>query len=180
MSSITQWWCDFGSTILFMILGVAISFYATIVFERYKRFGEVLRELVLARVPFEGYPISPRDLSRAHMKAIEYWRFLETKKRVLDSEGHQKVAAKVGRLESFAYRTTACIERMLKDQNNNKPIDLYLGAFQSEYKQIKNKEFVRFEETHRPNWKSLLQPFPQSILPTKREHILVDYFDKLL
>ena len=47
-------WSDFASNVFFMFLGAAISFYATIVFERYRRFGEILREVAQARVHAEG------------------------------------------------------------------------------------------------------------------------------
>ena len=164
---------------VFMLLGAAISFFATIVFERYKRFGEILRDVAQARVHAEGYPISPRDLSRAHEKALDYWRFLEGRQWALDAEGHHKAAAKVGRLASFAYRTTACLERMIKDQQKGSSIDAYLTAFQSEFSRIRDREFVRFEDTVRPSIWALLLPVPQPILPRKRETVLVDFFDRL-
>ena len=164
---------------LFMILGAAISFYATIVLERYKRFGEILREVAQARQYAEGYPLSRRDLPRADQKSLDYWRFLEGRQWALDAEGHHKAAAQVGRLVSFAYRTTACIERMLEDQQKGVPIDAYLMAFQSEFARIKDKEFVRFEEKVQPTFWTFLRPFPQPILPTERDVILVDFFDRL-
>jgi hypothetical protein len=162
-----------------LILGAAISFYATTTFERYKRFGEILREVAQARLYAEGYPVSPRDLLRAHQKALDYWRFLEGRQWALDAEGHHKAAAQVGRLVSFAYRTTACVERMLEDQKGSS-IDAYLLAFQSEFGRIKDREFIRFEEKLRPSLWALLRPIPQSILPKSREAILVDFFERLL
>jgi hypothetical protein len=164
---------------LFMVLGAIISFYATTVFERYKRFGEILREVAQARVHAEGYPISRRDLARADQKSLDYWRFLEERKWALDAEGHHKAAAQVGRLVSFAYRTTACIERMLEDQQKGLSVDAYLSAFQIEFARIKDKEFIRFEEKIRPAVWALLQPFPQAILPKRSDVILVDFFDHL-
>jgi hypothetical protein len=165
--------------LVFMLLGAAISLYATIVFERYKGFGDTLREIALARVHAEGYPISPRDISRAHHEAFDYWRFLEGRRWALDAEGHHKAAAQVGRLVGFAYATVACVERMLRDQQNGLSVDTYLMAFQIEYGRIKDHEFVRFEERLRPNVWALIRPLPQPILPNKMETIPVDYFDKL-
>ncbi len=167
------------SNVVFMLLGAAISFYATVVFERYKRFGEILREVAQARVHAEACPISPPDLSRARQKASEYWLFLESRQWALDAEGHHKAAARVGRLVSFAYRAAACIERMIKDQQKGSSIDAYFTAFQSEYGRIRDGEFVRFEETVRPSLRALLRPLPQPVLPGKRETILVDFFDRL-
>lgn len=176
----SNWWSDFGSNTFFMLLGGAISFHATIIFERYKQFGETLRDIADARIRAEGYPISPKDLERAHEKSLEYWRFLEGKQWSLDAQGQHKAAARVGRLVSFTYRTTACIERMMKDQKAGNSINVYLMAFQSEFGQIKTEEFTRFEETVKPNIWVLLRPLPQSILPRKRETMLVNFFDKLL
>jgi hypothetical protein len=173
------WWSDVASNVVFMLLGAAVSFYATIVFERYKRFGEILREVAQARVHAEGYPISPQDLARAHEEAFDYWRFLEGRQWALDAEGHHKAAAQVGRLVSFAYRTTACIERMLGDKQQGLAIDKYLMAFQSEFGRIKDREFVRFEEKVRPSVWAFLRPLPQSILARERQTILVDFFDRL-
>lgn len=173
-------WSGLVSNVAFMLLGAIISFYATIVFERYKRFGEILRDVAQARVYAEGYPISPRDLPRAHQEALNYWRFLEGRQWAMDAEGHHKAAALVGRLVNFAYRTTVCVERMLGDQQKGSSIDTYLGAFQSEFGRINNREFVRFEEKLRPSLGALFRPTPQPILPKKREAILVDFFDRLL
>ena len=167
------------SNVLFMLLGAVISFFATIVFERYKRFGEILREVAQARVHAEGYPVSPRDLVRAHGKALDYWRFLEGRQWTLDAEGHHKAAAQLGRLASFAYRTTAFIERMRNDLEKGSSIVAYFTAFQSEFSRIRDGEFVRFEDTVRPSVWALLVPAPQPILPKKRETVLVDFFDRL-
>jgi hypothetical protein len=128
----STFWSGAVSNVAFMLLGAAVSFYATIVFERYKRFGDLLREIAQARLHTEGYPISPRDIVRAHQMALDYWRFLEGMQWSLDAEGHHGAAAQVGRLVSFAYRTTACLERMLGDQAKGSSIDTYLSAFQSD------------------------------------------------
>ncbi|MGH9436072.1 MAG: hypothetical protein ACRD06_08750 [Terriglobia bacterium] len=176
----SEFWSGALSNIGFMFLGAAVSFYATIVFERYKRFGDILREIAQARVYAEGYPCSPRDLARAHQKALDYWRFLEGRQWAIDCEGHHRAAAQVGRLVSFAYRTTACVERMLVDQQKGSSIDVYLSAFQSEFGRIRDREFLRFEEKLRPSIWALCRPFPQPVLPKRRDAILVDFFDRLL
>ena len=173
-------WKDVGSDVFFMFLGTIVSFYATIVFERYKRFQEILRSIALARIHYEGYPISPYDLVRAHPLAIEYWRFLESQQWSLDTEGHYAAAAQVGRLTSFAFRTGTCIEHMLDEQKKKRAIANYLAAFQSEYGRLKNDEFTQFEKRIRPNRWALLKPFPGSVLPTRRTQVMVNYFDRLM
>jgi hypothetical protein len=70
----SAWWSGAASPVLFTLLGAVVSFYATVVFERYKRFGEILREVAQAR-RYDmglGYPVSPRDLGRAHPAALSF------------------------------------------------------------------------------------------------------------
>ncbi len=174
------WWPDFASPVLFTLLGAIISLYATVVFERYKRFGEILREVAQARRYAEGYPVSPRDLSRAHPAALDYWRFLERKQGDMNAEGQHEAAAQLGLLVSFAYRAAACIEKMLEDERNGIPIGVYFSAFQSEYVRIKDRDFIRFEANVRGRLRTFLRPLPQPVLPKQSTAILVDYFETLL
>jgi Collagen triple helix repeat (20 copies) len=176
----SPWWMDCASNVFFMLLGAIISFYATIVFERYKRFLEILREVALARVHAEGYPMSPRDLTRAHPKALDYWRFLEEKQWEMNDEGQQRAAAELGRLVSFAYRTTACIEKMLTEQQKGNSIDTYLTAFQSEFGRIKREEFIQFEGKVPASRWAFLRPLPQPRIHRAATQIMVSYFDRLL
>ncbi|MBI3742845.1 MAG: hypothetical protein HY261_00960, partial [Chloroflexi bacterium] len=127
-----------------------------------------------------GYPLGPNDLERAHTKAFDYWRYLDNQQWALDAEGQHKAAARLGLLVSFAYRTVACIEKMMDLKKQAGSVDQYLMAFQSEYNRIKDREFIRFEETIRSRQWPLLQPYPQRVLPITREHILVTYFDDIL
>lgn len=175
-----KWVADIGQNLFFLFLGAAVSFYATIVFERYKRFGDILREIGQARAHSEIYPTSLSDLNRAHSKAIEFWRFLESQQWELDADGHHKAAAEVARLVAFAYRNCACIEHMLRDKEKGSPIETYLVAFQSDYQTIYGKEFIQFEKAIRPTRWALLRPKPSSILPTRQTAVVVSYFDRLL
>lgn len=174
------WWADHGNDVFFMLLGGVISFYATIVYERYKQFGEILREIAAARIHAENYPVSPSDLKRAHDHSLELWRLLENRQWALDAQGQHNAAAQIGRLAGFVYRATACMERMLADQKQGRAVDIYFTAFQSEFARIKEAEFLRFENQIRPEIGALLRPYPRQPAPEQRKSILVDYFNDLL
>ena len=175
----SAWWSGAAAPVLFTLLGALVSFYATVVFERYKRFGGLLREVAQARrydMPL-GYPVSPRDLERAHPAALSFWGFVERKQGEMNAEGHHDAAARLGLLVSFAHRSRSCIEEMLADKNNGNSIDAYFSFFQSEYGRIKNRDFIRFEESIHGKLRTFLRPFPQPVLPKESAHILVDYFE---
>lgn len=164
-----------------MVIGMIITLYISIVFERWNRFKDILREIALERTYFDGYPIYPNDLKRAHDKAFEFWRFLENKQWALNADGHFISAREVGKLTSFAYRTTAQIEKMISMQakNQTQNVSLYLTAFQIEYRRIKSDEFMGFENKLRPSILSLLIPKPHPIYPRRADIVLVNYFDNL-
>lgn len=175
-----KWVADIAQNLVFLFMGATVSFYATIVFERYKRFGDILRAIGQARSHSGIYPTSASDLVRAASKSTELWRFLESQQWELDAEGHHKAAAQVARLAAFVYRSNACISHMLNDQKDKKPINIYFIAFQSEYQTIYNDNFIQFEKPLRANRWALWRPKPSSILPTRQTAVVVDYFDKLL
>ena len=166
----------------FTLLGAAIALYVTVVFERYKRFGGILRDVAQARRHSEGYPLGLSDLPRAHDASLDYWRYLERKQGDMDAEGQHDAAAQIGRLVSFAYRATAKSERMLNDKNKGvsvSSVSLYLSEFQMEYNRIKDRDFIRFEGGIHGKRAVFLHPWPQPILSNKATVILVDYFDRL-
>jgi hypothetical protein len=163
-----------------VLLGALVSFYATILFERYKRFRETLLEIARARQLNEGYPISTKNLQPVYEKAINYWRLLESKQWTLNADGHVEAAAQVGRLVSLAYRSAACIENLVNKSTKGLREEQYLSAFQIEFTTIYSKNFVRFEERLRPSVKALLQPFPHAYAPASAKVICVDFFETLL
>ena len=170
------------ANVVFMFLGVIISLYGTIVFDRFKRFSELLRTVGEARQLYEGYPtsIDESELSRAHGRAMDYWRLLESKQWVLNSDHHYKAAAKLDILKNFAYRSIACIENMQNNETKGLALDQYLAAFQVAYSKINRDNFIQYKKTIKPNVWALLKPFPHPVLPTKATTVTVDYFENLL
>lgn len=170
------------SNIVFMLVGAALSLYATIVFERFKRFKENVRSIGEARQLYEGYPVSLAqiELERAHGRAIDFWRLLESKQWALNADQHYRAAAKVDKLKNFAFRTTTLIEKLQRDDTKGLEKSQFLSAFQAEYNRIKSDEFVQFEKEIRPGWWALLKPFPNPVLPKQATTVMVNYFDKLL
>jgi hypothetical protein len=177
-------WSKYGKDTFFSMLGALLgmltSFYATIIFERYKRFREILLDIAKSRQLNEGYPISIKNLQPIYGKAIDYWRLLESKQWMLNADGHVEAAAQVGRLTSFAYRSAICIEHLLNKDTKGLREDQYLSAFQISYGRIKDSNFIQFEKSLRPNLKALLQPYPHASAPVELKVILVDFFDNLL
>ncbi len=167
-------------SLLGVVLGMLVSFYATMLFERYKRFRETLLDIARKRqLDSEAYPTSTKNLLPVYDKALEYWRFLEGKQWTLNADGHVDAAAQVGRLASFAYRSAACIEHLMQQDSKGLSGDHYLQAFQIEYRRIYDANFVAFENRLKPNIKALLQPYPHAYAPTRATVVLVDFFDKL-
>ncbi len=109
-----------GKDLIMLVVGGLTAFYGTIVFERYKLFMEVLRDIALARVHFEGYPISENDIDRALSKADAMWRRCEEKAFLLDCFGQASAAAEIRKLHSFYYRATACMEHMSNDRRHGR------------------------------------------------------------
>jgi hypothetical protein len=177
-------WSKYGKDTFFSLLGVVlgmlVSFYATILFERYKRFRETLLDIARSRQQNEAYPTSTKNLQPVYEKAIDYWRRLESKQWTLNADGHVEAAAQVGRLTSFAYRSAICIEHLLNKDTKGLPEDQYLSAFQAEYHDIKDANFIQFEKRLKPSLKALLQPYPHAYAPSQAKVILVDFFDILL
>jgi hypothetical protein len=177
-------WSKYGKDMFFSLLGVMlgtlISFYATTLFERYKRFRETLLDIARNRQHNEAYPMSTRNLQPVYEKAVDYWRLLESKQWTLNADGHVEAAAQVGRLTSFAYRSAICIEHLLNKQTKGAPEDRYLSAFQTEYNRIKDANFIQFERRLKPSLKALLQPYPHAYAPTIAKVIDVDFFLTLL
>lgn len=184
LSSAPGFWAKYGKDVLFslggVLLGSLVAFYATIVFERYKRFRGALLDIAKERQLNEPYPTSVKNLQPVYEKAIRYWSFLERKQWTLNADGHYKAAAEVGRLVSFAFRSGICIESMLNKDTKGLPADQYLSFYQSEFNRIKNKNFVQFEQRLRPSWKAILQPYPHPYAPVAAESIPVDYFKDIL
>ena len=174
-------WSALGSNVGFILVGAILSLYFTVVFERYKTFGGILRDVAQARRHADVYPDSLSDLTRAKSEMIRYRNLLESKRWTLDAEGHKETAAQVGRLQQFAYRAHACMLHMITEQEGGNSMGSYLAAFQIEYSKIMNSDFNSFEETLRPSRLTLLKPYSHPRLPSSRMDILsCDFFSALL
>jgi hypothetical protein len=176
-----NWWTDVLSPIVFLLIGAGVSFYATVVFERSKRFREMARALALMRLYNDGSPFSSHDIARAYPGAIEFWRKIEDLQWGLDAEGHHNAAKHVARLTSFAANAARCIEYMLDQQEAGKSVNNYLSSFTGEYARIQTEEFTRFEDRLKPSKRALLMPRPHATLPSERGAGGVgNYFERLL
>jgi len=165
-----------------MLLGALISLYVTVVFERYNRFGELMRTVARARQHFEGHPGSTAvaQLKRSHELSVAFFRLLDEIEWSLNAEGHYDAASGVARLKGFIFREVACVENMLAGKTKGLPLDQYLSLVTMEYAEIWNKEFVAFEAKLRPSIAALLRPYPHPVLPARMTAVIVNYFDKLL
>jgi hypothetical protein len=170
------------SDVLVLLLGTLLSLYATVVFERRKRFGELLRDVGRTRQHFEGYPVSPgpKDLEHAHKEKVRFWHFLEDKEWSLAADGHHRAAARINRLKAFFFRVATCIEKMQSRNTNGLAVDQYLTEFQSEYQRIYDSEFRQYESTIHPTIWAVIRPFPHPVLPRSLTAVIVNDFDALL
>lgn len=170
------------SDVLVLFLGTLLSLYATVVFERRKRFGEILRDVGRTRQHFQGYPVSPspRDLEYAHTETVRFWHFLEEKEWELAADGHREAAARINRLHAFFFRVATCIEKMRSKKTNGLTVDQYLMEFQSEYQRIYDSEFRQYELTIRPTMWALFRPLPHPVLPRSLTVVSGDDFLALL
>jgi hypothetical protein len=157
-------------------LGFISSIYGTIIFERWNRFKETVRAIALSSLYNEGYPLKPSDLKRALEKSVDFWHIVENHQWTLRANGHYTAAYQVERLKCFSYQTASHIQEMLTQYEQNKKIDPYLGAVQSQIGRVKNKEFTQFENNLKPDIRALLIPFPHSILPKRAIAVNEDFF----
>ncbi len=167
------------SDAVFLVLGAAISFFATIVFERRKRFGELLREIAASRRTDESHPLSLLDLPRAYQCAIAFWKTTERQAWTLDADGHHAAAAAVRRLSFFAFRSGEYMEHLMASDASASSKSTLLSAFQSERGRIKDADFIRFEDNIRPSTWDLLQPWPHPVATRKTIIPTVNYFEAL-
>jgi hypothetical protein len=180
MADLPSWWTDAASPFIFVVIGAAVSLYATVVLERYNRFKAILRKVNHARRRAELYPLSVSDLERAHGAALDYWHLLEHARDDMDAEGQHQAAKRVGRLVSFVYAATAKIESMLndtRDQDRRGSVPSRLSAFQAEFNRIKNDEFTGFEDTVKGEPAVFLKPMPQKLTADSVSVEVVDYFE---
>jgi hypothetical protein len=163
-------------------LGAVVSLYTTVVFERYKRFGELMRTVARNRQNFEGVANSPNEahLKRAHEKSMAFYRLLEETVWSLDTDGQHKAAAELGRLQTFMFQATVCVENMLANRTKGLSLEQYLSEYTMIFADINHEAFGRFEDHIRPEIAALLRPFPHPVMRRKATTILVQYFDKLL
>jgi hypothetical protein len=169
--------------IVLLLLGTVISFYATVVFERYKRFAEMMRGIARNRELSASYPPESAlgvNLESSYRQMELFREFLAETMWNLEAEGHLEAARKVAQLKSFMERAAGCVAHMLGGSIGELSIDQYLKQFNDEYQQIFAANFQCFEEHLHPSWRALLQVYPHPTLPGSRVSTDFDYFDKLL
>jgi len=165
--------------IALLLLGAVISFYATVVFERYKRFGEMLRDTARSRELSLEYP--PYSKSTVHLE-IAYRQMESFREELakttwsLEVDGHLGAARKLAHLQSFVERAARCVDGMINERTGNLTTEEFLDRFKAEYKRIFEANFQSFEERLQPNWGALLQPYPHRTLPVSRVTNEFDYF----
>lgn len=165
-----------------IILGAAVSLYTTVVFERYKRFGELVRTVARTRQNFEGHASSTAvpHLERAHERSIAFYRLLEETEWSLDTDGQHKAAAAVARLKGFMFQATTCIEHMLAKKTKGLTADQYLSEYTNIYADVWSGVFGRYEDRIKPEIAPLLRPYPHPVMRRKATAVSVEYFNKLL
>ena len=179
-------WDHYGKDTILALLGVVlgsiVSFYGTMLFERYKRFREILLDISQARQMNDAYPTGIKNLEPVYLRAIDYWRTIGRKRWTLHADGHHEAAAQVGRLESFAYRSALCIEHLVNNDTLGLSPNNYLSAYQTEFNKIVREEkFVAFERQLHPNIGALLRPYPHPYSPLKATAIVgLTFFSDLL
>ncbi len=175
-----RWGKDATSALLGILFGTLLSLYATVVFDRYRRFRETLIDIAQARLHNDAYPTAVTGLQPVRDAAVAYAQLLERKQWTLDADGHLDAAAEVGRLTAFAGLSALCIENLLHGTTRGLTPDAYLAAFQSEYNRINGQHFVQFEQRLSPDRGALLRPWPRPPAPLARKVVPVDFFDLLL
>ena len=165
-----------------ILLGAAVSLYTTVVFERYKRFGELMRTVARTRQHFEGHASSTAvaHLERAHERSIAFYQMLEETEWSLDTDGQHKAAAAVAHLKGFMFQATTCIEHMLAKKTKGLTVDQYLSEYTNIYADVWSQVFLRFEDRIQPEIAPLLRPYPHPVMRRKATAVGVEYFNKLL
>lgn len=169
--------------IVLLLLGAVISLYTTIVFERYKRFAEMLRAVARNRelsVEYPPYSTDTVNLEAAYRQMESFWEFLAESTWNLEAEGHREAAIHVARLQSYMKNASRCVGRMLGGSIGTMTAKQFLHKFTTEYRKIFDENFQCFEERLRPSWKALLQFYPHPTLPESRVTTDFDYFHELL
>ncbi len=182
MAALPSWWTDAVSPLVFVVLGAAVSLYATVVLERYNRFVTILREINHTRRRAELFPLSVADLERARDAGIDYWHRLEHARDDMDAEGQHRAARRIGRLVSFAYIATSRIERLFddsRDADRSDSVAARLKMFQAEFNRIKESEFLKFEDSIKGELSVFLKPLPQRPITGRAAVEVVDYFSRL-
>jgi hypothetical protein len=164
------------------LLGTAASFYAGIVFERYKRFREVLLEVAMARQLDPGHPALLTRLNQTIETTRVFAQTLGRKRWILDADGHHEAAKNLRRLELLATWSLICQERLQSGNTKGLTPNNYLSELQRCYKTMSRTEnFVQFESRLKPSYAALLRLRPHSYLPEKtHEPGITNYFEVLM
>ena len=167
-------WSDVVIAAVSVLVGTILSLYFTVVFSRFVRYGELIRELARERQHFEGYPSSLNSLEHSYPKAVAFWRNAERIEWSLNSDGHYKAGGQVGRVRQWAYWIAAKQEEIIRAYDDKAQQSLLLQSFQGYYHQNLEK-FRQFELNIQCSVIALLQPWPHQVMPKKSETILDNF-----
>lgn len=177
-----DWWGTVASPIVFTLVGALISLYAAIVFERYKRYVDIVREVRSKRLTLgsQFVPVYVEGLREAFRMGAEYREFLELKQGQLEAEGQLETARRVGELHAFAYEAT---ERVLAMQNmldmqpaKKQAIETLLLRFQIRFAEIASDRFTNFEASFHPLVSALIRPWPQRLVAQSALAVATQFF----
>jgi hypothetical protein len=169
--------------IALLLAGAVISLYVTVVFERYKRFGEMMRALARNREMSVRYPpcsTATVNLEIAYRRMEGFREFLAETTWNLEAEGHGAAAKEVAKLLSFMENAARCVDRMLQESTGNLTTEQYREQFNAEYQKVFNGNFQSLEDRLRPSWGALLRCYPHPKLAEKRVTTEFDTFHDLL
>lgn len=155
-------------TVLSIIIGAAISIYTSLVYGRYTRYSELVRELARLIDHREIRVPSPRGLQLTHAKAIDFWRAVERIQWELEADGHRKASYEAARLRAFAYANASAVEKLLNDQELKKLQDAEFAYYQQQFDKAWAKE--QFSDTAtkmRPTTTAAFSFLPHPVRPTR-------------
>ncbi|MCR6646297.1 MAG: hypothetical protein NVV62_18185 [Terricaulis sp.] len=155
-------------TVLSIVIGAAISIYTSLVFNRYSRYSEIVRELARLIDHKEIRAASPRGLRLTHAKAIDFWRAVERIQWELEADGHKRASVLAARLRSFAYVNAASVEKLLNDQELKKLQDAEFGYYQRQFDQVwEEKRLGQTAIDMRPSARAAFSLLPHPVRPKR-------------
>ncbi|HRO02587.1 MAG TPA: hypothetical protein PLS69_03155 [Terricaulis sp.] len=155
-------------TVLSIVVGAAISIYTSLVFNRYSRYSEIVRELARLIDHKEIRASSPRGLRLTHAKAIDFWRAVERIQWELEADGHKKASVLAARLRSFAYVNAASLEKLLNDQELSKLQSAEFSYYQQQFDKVwEDKALGKTAIDMRPSTRAAFSLLPHPVRPKR-------------